>query len=158
MSSTQLSGVSTQAVLLPSSSSYELSFRSENLKRLTAATAESKRRLELSFCSEHLKHLNAVTADSRRRLAEKNEVTGPTAATKSHHHEGGKATPSASASASPSSKKKGKQKQSVEEEENKEVLSGLGRPRSMSDPNLSVRLDGYGLCHDEDTYLRTYIL
>ena len=90
------------------------------------------------------------------QLEKKNEVTGPTAATKSHHHEGGKATPSASAS--PSSKKKGKQKQSVEEEENKEVLSGLGRPRSMSDPNLSVRLDGYGLCHDEDTYLRTYIL
>ena len=34
-----------------------------------------------------------------------------------------------------------------EEEENKEVPSGLGRPRSMSDPNLSVRLDGYGLLH-----------
>lgn len=81
----------------------------------------------------------------------------PTAETKSHHHDEGKAT-TPSASASPSSKKKGKQKQSVEEEENKEVLSGLGRPRSMSDPNLSVRLDGYGLCHDEDTYLRTYIL
>mmetsp|Transcript_10875 Transcript_10875/g.24029 ORF Transcript_10875/g.24029 Transcript_10875/m.24029 type:complete len:664 (+) Transcript_10875:262-2253(+) len=34
-----------------------------------------------------------------------------------------------------------------EEEENKEVPSGLGRPRSMSDPNLSVRLDDYGLLH-----------
>ena len=34
-----------------------------------------------------------------------------------------------------------------EEEENKEVPSGLGRPRSMSDPNLAVRLDGYGLLH-----------
>ena len=31
--------------LLPSSSSYELSFRSENLKRLTAVTADSRRRL-----------------------------------------------------------------------------------------------------------------
>ena len=53
-----------QAVLLPSPSSYELSFRTGNLKRLTAATAESKRRLE------GMKRLNAVTADSRRRLAE----------------------------------------------------------------------------------------
>ncbi len=33
------------------------------------------------------------------------------------------------------------------EEESKEVQSGLGRPRSMSDPNLSVRLDDYGLLH-----------
>lgn len=33
------------------------------------------------------------------------------------------------------------------EEENKEVPSGLGRPRSMSDPNLSVRLDDHGLLH-----------
>lgn len=32
-----------------------------------------------------------------------------------------------------------------DEEESKEVQSGLGRPRSMSDPNLSVRLDDYGL-------------
>ena len=30
-------------------------------------------------------------------------------------------------------------------EENEEVPSGLGRPRSMSDPNLSVRLDSFGL-------------
>jgi len=29
----------------------------------------------------------------------------------------------------------------------REVPSGLGRPRSMSDPNLSVRLDDYGLLH-----------
>jgi hypothetical protein len=34
-----------------------------------------------------------------------------------------------------------------DEEESKEVVSGLGRPRSMSDPNLSVRLDDYGLLH-----------
>jgi hypothetical protein len=34
-----------------------------------------------------------------------------------------------------------------DEEESKEVQSGLGRPRSMSDPNLSVRLDDYGLLH-----------
>eukprot|EP00804_Cyclotella_cryptica_P007089 CCRYP_014534-RA/>CCRYP_014534-RA protein AED:0.01 eAED:0.01 QI:236/1/1/1/1/1/2/342/724 len=32
-------------------------------------------------------------------------------------------------------------------EDNKEVPSGLGRPRSMSDPNLSVRLDELGLLH-----------
>jgi hypothetical protein len=30
-------------------------------------------------------------------------------------------------------------------EESEEVPSGLGRPRSMSDPNLSVRLDSFGL-------------
>lgn len=36
-----------------------------------------------------------------------------------------------------------------EEEENKEVESGLGRPRSMSDPNLSVRLDDHGLLNVE---------
>ena len=34
-----------------------------------------------------------------------------------------------------------------EEEENKDVPSGLGWPRSMSDPNLSVRLDDHGLLH-----------
>ncbi|KAL7540903.1 hypothetical protein ACHAXR_011345 [Thalassiosira sp. AJA248-18] len=34
-----------------------------------------------------------------------------------------------------------------DDEENKEVASGLGRPRSMSDPNLSVRLDDHGLLH-----------
>lgn len=34
-----------------------------------------------------------------------------------------------------------------EEEESKEVQSGLGRPRSMSDPNLTVRLDDFGLLH-----------
>lgn len=36
---------------------------------------------------------------------------------------------------------------SEEEEETKIVPSGLGRPRSMSDPNLSVRLDDNGLLH-----------
>ena len=35
------------------------------------------------------------------------------------------------------------------DEEDKEVVSGLGRPRSMSDPNLSVRLDNLGLLHVE---------
>lgn len=34
---------------------------------------------------------------------------------------------------------------SEEDEDNKEVQSGLGRPRSMSDPNLTVRLDDHGL-------------
>lgn len=34
-----------------------------------------------------------------------------------------------------------------EEEESKEIPSGLGRPRSMSDPNLSVHLDDFGLLH-----------
>ena len=33
------------------------------------------------------------------------------------------------------------------EEASEEVQSGLGRPRSMSDPNLSVRLDDHGLLH-----------
>jgi hypothetical protein len=33
------------------------------------------------------------------------------------------------------------------DEESEEVPSGLGRPRSMSDPNLSVRLDDHGLLH-----------
>jgi hypothetical protein len=33
------------------------------------------------------------------------------------------------------------------EEVTEEVQSGLGRPRSMSDPNLSVRLDDHGLLH-----------
>lgn len=32
-------------------------------------------------------------------------------------------------------------------DDNKEVPSGLGRPRSMSDPNLDVRLDERGLLH-----------
>jgi hypothetical protein len=32
-------------------------------------------------------------------------------------------------------------------EDSKEVPSGLGRPRSMSDPNLSVHLDELGLLH-----------
>jgi len=36
-----------------------------------------------------------------------------------------------------------------DEEDNKEVPSGLGRPRSMSDPNLNVRLDDQGLLHVE---------
>lgn len=35
------------------------------------------------------------------------------------------------------------------DDENKEVPSGLGRPRSMSDPNLNVRLDERGLLHVE---------
>lgn len=35
----------------------------------------------------------------------------------------------------------------AEEEESREVPSGLGKPRSMSDPNLSVRLDDHGLLH-----------
>ena len=34
-----------------------------------------------------------------------------------------------------------------EKEEPKEVVSGSGRPRSMSDPNLSVHLDDLGLLH-----------
>lgn len=33
------------------------------------------------------------------------------------------------------------------DEVSEEVQSGLGRPRSMSDPNLSVRLDDHGLLH-----------
>ncbi|KAL3809918.1 hypothetical protein ACHAXA_005332 [Cyclostephanos tholiformis] len=33
------------------------------------------------------------------------------------------------------------------DEVSEEVPSGLGRPRSMSDPNLSVRLDDHGLLH-----------
>mmetsp|Transcript_12819 Transcript_12819/g.26959 ORF Transcript_12819/g.26959 Transcript_12819/m.26959 type:complete len:121 (-) Transcript_12819:303-665(-) len=33
------------------------------------------------------------------------------------------------------------------EEEREEVPSGLGRPRTMSDPNLVVRLDDIGLLH-----------
>jgi len=41
-----------------------------------------------------------------------------------------------------SSKKKGDGK---DDDEPKEVQSGLGRPRSMSDPNLTVRLDEHGL-------------
>lgn len=41
-----------------------------------------------------------------------------------------------------SSKKKGDGK---DDDEPKEVQSGLGRPRSMSDPNLTVRLDENGL-------------
>ena len=35
------------------------------------------------------------------------------------------------------------------EEVSEEVQSGLGRPRSMSDPNLSVRLDDHGLLHGD---------
>ena len=35
------------------------------------------------------------------------------------------------------------------DDDNKEVQSGLGRPRSMSDPNLNVRLDERGLLHVE---------
>lgn len=34
-----------------------------------------------------------------------------------------------------------------EEDNKKEVQSGLGKPRSMSDPNLTVRLDDFGLLH-----------
>jgi hypothetical protein len=45
-----------------------------------------------------------------------------------------------------SSPKKSKEKPNAEDED-KEVESGLGRPRSMSDPNLTVRLDDLGLLH-----------
>lgn len=43
-----------------------------------------------------------------------------------------------------SNKKKGDVKNNNDDEP-KEVKSGLGRPRSMSDPNLTVRLDEHGL-------------
>ena len=43
-----------------------------------------------------------------------------------------------------SNKKKGDNNDEGDDEP-KEVQSGLGRPRSMSDPNLTVRIDEHGL-------------
>jgi hypothetical protein len=44
-----------------------------------------------------------------------------------------------------SNKKKGDGNDEDDDDEPKEVQSGLGRPRSMSDPNLTVRIDEHGL-------------
>ena len=46
-------------------------------------------------------------------------------------------------------KEKPKPKPKEEEEEPKVIVSGTGRPRSMSDPNLSASIDEYGLVEVE---------
>jgi len=107
-------------------------------KPLTKAQLAEQKRLERQEKKEQKEREKAEKKEQRDRArAEKKERE---AREKKERKE-----KKAAAAKNKPKKEKPKPKPKEEDEEPKEIVSGTGRPRSMSDPNLSTSIDEFGL-------------